>query len=180
MAEQEPHWSPWIQGGLSCCWTKSGCPRQNARPGSEVCQVGSPEPGHPLPHLCAGPRLVGRSHATRRHACAQHTHDTHQLTALADSQTSRCTEVKTLEGDSEESAGRGGGSILTRRLGLIVGSAMGFVVFVVLVSVLGYLKIKKQRQVASKRDQPLPQEYISYRHFSLAGVEPGTTASLNC
>ncbi|XP_039299704.1 uncharacterized protein LOC120355410, partial [Nilaparvata lugens] len=76
-----------------------------------------------------------------------HTHDTHQLTALADSQTSRCTEVKTLEGDSEESAGRGGGSILTRRLGLIVGSAMGFVVFVVLVSVLGYLKIKKQRQV---------------------------------
>lgn len=89
-------------------------------------------------------------------------------------------QVRTLEGDIELERSGAAGSILTRRLGLIIGCAMGFVVFIILVSVLGYLKIKKQREVANKRDQPLPQEYISYRHFSLQGVEPSTTVSLNC
>lgn len=94
---------------------------------------------------------------------------------------SRCTEVRTLDApDSAVGDGavgdRGGlASILTRRLGLIVGSCMGFVVFVVLVSVLGYMKMKKQR-AALKREQPLPTnppEYMSYRHFSLQGVDRG-------
>ncbi|CAH0389576.1 unnamed protein product [Bemisia tabaci] len=62
------------------------------------------------------------------------------------------------------------GSILTRRLGLIIGSCMGFLVFIILISVLGYLKIKKQRATA-KRDPPLPPEYLSYRHFSIQGAE---------
>ncbi|KAJ9601253.1 hypothetical protein L9F63_000589, partial [Diploptera punctata] len=88
---------------------------------------------------------------------------THPL--LADSPSTRCTEVRTLEAP-DISEGVPEGSILTRRLGLIVGCCMGFVVFIILVSVLGYLKLKKQR-AASKRDQPLPQEYISYRHFSI-------------
>lgn len=120
---------------------------------------------------------------------------------LTDSQMSRCTEVslwyqggrfvstihepqhrkmltvivvqvRTLEGEEGlENQDRGRGSILTRRLGLIVGSCMGFVVFIVLVSVLGYLKLKKQRECA-KREQPGPAEYLSYRHFSLQTADP--------
>lgn len=65
-------------------------------------------------------------------------------------------------------------SFLTRRLGLIVGCCMGFVVFLLLVSVLGYLKVKKQRETV-KREQPIPPEYISYRHFSIQSGEAGHT-----
>jgi hypothetical protein len=89
-----------------------------------------------------------------------------------DSQSSRCAEVKTLEGDmAYYSDEHHKSSILTRRLGLIIGSCLGCVVFVVLVSVLGYLKIKKQRE-DTKREQPLPPEYLSYRHFSLHTTDP--------
>ncbi|XP_061934209.1 chaoptin isoform X4 [Apis cerana] len=95
--------------------------------------------------------------------------------AMVNSLTSQCTEVRTLDapdsivGDGTMSDRGGLANILTRRLGLIVGSCMGFVVFVVLISVLGYMKMKKQRST-EKRDQPLssnPQAYMSYRHFSL-------------
>nr|CAD7267220.1 unnamed protein product [Timema shepardi] len=97
---------------------------------------------------------------------------------LSDSPTTRCTEVRTLEApDSIVSEGPGlgssVGSLLTRRLGLIVGSCMGFIVFVVLVSVLGYMKLKKRRD-AAKREQPIPPEYISYRHFSIQSGEAGS------
>lgn len=94
---------------------------------------------------------------------------------MINSPMSRCTEVRTLDapdsviGDGTPPDRGGLASILTRRLGLIVGSCMGFVVFIVLVSVLGYMKMKKQR-AAMKREQPLapnPPEYMSYRHFSL-------------
>nr|XP_050869072.1 chaoptin-like isoform X1 [Vespula vulgaris]XP_050869073.1 chaoptin-like isoform X1 [Vespula vulgaris]XP_050869074.1 chaoptin-like isoform X1 [Vespula vulgaris]XP_050869075.1 chaoptin-like isoform X1 [Vespula vulgaris]XP_050869076.1 chaoptin-like isoform X1 [Vespula vulgaris]XP_050869077.1 chaoptin-like isoform X1 [Vespula vulgaris]XP_050869078.1 chaoptin-like isoform X1 [Vespula vulgaris]XP_050869079.1 chaoptin-like isoform X1 [Vespula vulgaris]XP_050869080.1 chaoptin-like isoform X1 [Ve len=97
------------------------------------------------------------------------------LPVMSDSPTSRCTEVRTLDapdsivGDGTMNDRGGLASILTRRLGLIVGSCMGFVVFIVLISVLGYMKMKKQR-AAIKRDQPIasnPPEYMSYRHFSL-------------
>lgn len=97
------------------------------------------------------------------------------LPMMVNSPTSRCTEVRTLDapdsvvGDGTVSDRGSLASILTRRLGLIVGSCMGFVVFVVLISVLGYMKMKKQRATI-KRDQPLssnPPEYMSYRHFSL-------------
>ncbi|XP_046613939.1 protein artichoke [Neodiprion virginianus] len=101
------------------------------------------------------------------------------LPVMVDSPMSRCTEVRTLDapdsivGDGAVGDRGGLASILTRRLGLIVGSCMGFVVFVVLVSVLGYMKMKKQR-AAIKREQPLPTnppEYMSYRHFSLQGAD---------
>lgn len=96
------------------------------------------------------------------------------LAALSDSTSTRCTEVRTLAEPEPGTGSVGGGSVLTRRLGLIVGSCMGCVVFVALVSVLGYLKLKKQRTQA-KREPPLPQEYISYRHFSIQSSElPGT------
>lgn len=35
-----------------------------------------------------------------------------------------------------------GSSILTRRLGLIIGCCLGFVVFILLITTLGYLKVK--------------------------------------
>lgn len=97
------------------------------------------------------------------------------LPLLIDSPTSKCEEVITL-GMPEEflpDPGMSVPSVLTRRLGLIVGCCMGIVVFIVLVSVLGYLKMKKQRN-AIKRDQPaVPPEYISYRHFSIQSGEAG-------
>ncbi|XP_050548214.1 uncharacterized protein LOC126909837 [Daktulosphaira vitifoliae] len=97
----------------------------------------------------------------------------------SDTESSRCAEIKTLDGDltffSDEQYMS---SILTRRLGLIIGSCLGCVVFIVLVSVLGYLKIKKQRE-DSKREQPLPPEYLSYRHFSLHTTDPLSASALH-
>lgn len=60
---------------------------------------------------------------------------------LVDSQTSRCAEVRTLDGG--DPAGAATGSFLTRRLGLIVGSCMGCVVFLILIAVLSYTKIRQ-------------------------------------
>lgn len=99
---------------------------------------------------------------------------------LHDSTTTRCTEVVTLDtslphvGLSLDEHGlmpaRGLiHSILTRRLGLIVGCFMGIIVFFVLVSVLGWLKLKKRRLENAKRfHMPMPPpEYTTYRHFSI-------------
>ena len=102
---------------------------------------------------------------------------------MTDTPTSRCTEVKTLEAPEAVISSDGSSmgdvgsvsSFLTRRLGLIVGCCMGFVVFLLLVSVLGYLKVKKQRETV-KREQPIPPEYISYRHFSIQSGEAGHAA----
>lgn len=103
---------------------------------------------------------------------------------MTDSPTSRCAEVKTLDVpdaaivSSDGSAMGDVGSVssfLTRRLGLIVGCCMGFVVFLLLVSVLGYLKVKKQREAVKREQQPMPPEYISYRHFSIQSGEAGHT-----
>lgn len=100
------------------------------------------------------------------------------LPYLGDSPTSKCEEISTLGAAEVTHIGSMSDqnyatqSILTRRLGLIIGCCMGFVVFVVLVSVLGYLKVKKQR-AAVKRDVPMPPEYISYRHFSIQSGETG-------
>lgn len=106
------------------------------------------------------------------------------LPEMVDSATSRCTEVRTLEAPdaivssdgSPMSDVSGVTSILTRRLGLIVGCCMGFIVFILLVSVLGYLKVKKQREAVKRDAQPIPPEYISYRHFSIQSGEAGQAA----
>lgn len=91
---------------------------------------------------------------------------------LANNHSSRCTEVRTLDaGENYQMRSPQPSSILTRRLGLIIGSCMGFVVFVILVIILIYMKVKKQRKNA-KHEQPLPPEYLSYRHFSLQGCDP--------
>ncbi|XP_057336057.1 protein artichoke-like [Microplitis mediator] len=105
---------------------------------------------------------------------------------MADSTVSRCAKVKTLElpaaiiinndGSAPISDPSSVTNILTRRLGLIVGCCMGFIVFILLVSVLGYLKVKKQREAVKRDQQPLPPEYISYRHFSIQSGDAGATA----
>ncbi|KAF5308126.1 hypothetical protein FQR65_LT18261 [Abscondita terminalis] len=97
---------------------------------------------------------------------------------LVDSRFSKCEEVATLDITGNIHGGYGSlpdhglevQSILTRRLGLIIGCCMGIAVFIGLVSVLGYLKIQKQRN-AIKRDQPAPPEYLSYRHFSIQSAD---------
>lgn len=90
---------------------------------------------------------------------------------------SRCVEMRTLDGGGGSRGNREGrgASLLTRRLGLIIGSCMGCVVFAALVLILVYTKAKKQRRNA-KHQQPLPPEYLSYRHFSLQGCEQSTAA----
>lgn len=106
------------------------------------------------------------------------------LPLLSDSHTSKCIEVMTLgppdvlHGGLESSPDQGQGvqSILTRRLGLIIGCCMGVIVFIVLVSVLGYLKVKKQRAAVKRDQQPIPPEYLSYRHFSIQSGEAGAHA----
>lgn len=92
-----------------------------------------------------------------------------------ESSTMKCEEEQTIADTRTVYVGsvsqEGIRSVLTRRLGLIVGCCLGFVVFIVLVTVLGYLKVKKQR-AALKREQPVPPEYISYRHFSIQSGDP--------
>ena len=111
--------------------------------------------------------------------------DARSLPKMVDSATSRCTEVRTLEVPDAIVSSGGAllndvsvvSSILTRRLGLIVGCCMGFVVFVLLISILGYLKVKKQREAVKRDAQPIPPEYISYRHFSIQSGEAGEAAA---
>lgn len=93
--------------------------------------------------------------------------------AFTESMTSRCTQIRTLYTLSsvmEMDPSRNNGffhTLLTRRLGLIVGCALGIVVFIVLVSVLGWLKIKKRRIEQAKRQQ-MPQEFVSYHSYTIS------------
>lgn len=95
---------------------------------------------------------------------------------LTESMTSRCTQVRTLyalssimEMDSLSSNGFFH-SLVTRRLGLIVGCCLGIFVFIVLIAVLGWLKVKKRRIEQAKRQQ-MPQEFLSYRSYSISQDE---------
>lgn len=103
------------------------------------------------------------------------------LEVLKNSHFSKCTDVQTLDPDPSQLIETNGlashsflQSLLTRRLGLIVGACLGIVVFIILASMLSYYKIKRQRLENLKRQQnpqtmsmPMPPEYISYRHFSI-------------
>jgi hypothetical protein len=105
------------------------------------------------------------------------------LSLLMDTPTSRCTEVRTLDSIAPlvtEMDGLSGEnfiqSILSRRLGLIVGCCLGIVVFIILISVLGWLKVQKQRIVENaKRAQSVQPELISYRHFSITNEKQNRT-----
>lgn len=95
---------------------------------------------------------------------------------LTESMTTRCTQVRTLYTlssvmamDPSTTAGFFH-ALLTRRLGLIVGCALGIFVFIVLISVLGWLKIKKRRIEQAKRQQ-MPQEFVSYHSYTISQDE---------
>lgn len=85
---------------------------------------------------------------------------------------SRCAYVRTLDATpsliTDENGLSGQGfihSILTRRLGLIVGCCLGIFVFIVLISVLGWLKLKKQRiENAKRQQQQMQQQSHSHQH----------------
>lgn len=99
---------------------------------------------------------------------------------MNDSLISKCATVNTIEifGSALDSpfsnTYMGIADILTRRLSLVVGCCMGFIVFVVLVSALGYIKTKKRPVIAKIEVQQAPQ-YISYDDFTAPSVEVQTT-----
>lgn len=106
------------------------------------------------------------------------------MEVLKNSHISACTDVQTLDSTpslvTDENGLSSNGfihSILTRRLGLIVGCCLGIIVFIVMISVLSYVKLKKQRIENAKRQAALPPEYISYRHFSIPNEELTRTAA---
>ncbi|CAG4993621.1 unnamed protein product [Parnassius apollo] len=100
--------------------------------------------------------------------------------AMNDSLTTKCTSVRTIEifGTSLDSPFSntylGIADILTRRLSLVVGCCIGFIVFVVLVSALGYIKTKKRPVTIKSEVQQTPQ-YISYDNFSSPNSDAQTT-----
>lgn len=103
---------------------------------------------------------------------------------LNDSFTSRCTSVRTIEifGSSVDSpfsnTYMGIADMLTRRLSLVVGCCMGFIVFVVLVSGLGYIKSKKRSLPTKPESQEAPQ-YISYDHFPVQNMENSQSSNVD-
>lgn len=95
------------------------------------------------------------------------------MKSKVDTPISRCTEVRTLPAepvqitDQNRLTDRGLlHSLLTRRLGLIVGCCLGILVFIVIVSILGWLKLKKRRLDSAKRhEQQLNQvQQLNYQH----------------
>lgn len=91
-----------------------------------------------------------------------------------DTPISRCTEARTLAAEhaptGEQNRLTDGGllhSLLTRRLGLIVGCCLGIFVFIIIVSILGWLKLKKRRLDSAKRhEQQLNQAEQNYQHLN--------------
>lgn len=92
-----------------------------------------------------------------------------------DTPISRCIEARTLMAEpvqiTEQNRLTDGGllhSLLTRRLGLIVGCCLGIFVFIIIVSILGWLKLKKRRlENAKRREQELNQaEQLNYQHLN--------------
>lgn len=103
---------------------------------------------------------------------------------MNDSLTTKCTTVSTIElfGTALDSpfsnTYMGIADILARRLSLVVGCCMGFIVFVVLVSVLGYIKSKKRPVVTKSENQEVPQ-YISYDHYPGQNIDHSQSSSVD-
>lgn len=89
-----------------------------------------------------------------------------------DTPISRCVEARTLAGEpvqiTDQSRLTDGGllhALLTRRLGLIVGCCLGIFVFIVIISILGWLKLKKRRTESAKRCDQQMQTQQNYQHL---------------
>lgn len=91
-----------------------------------------------------------------------------------DTPISKCIEARTLAAEpvqiTDQSRLTDGGilhSLLTRRLGLIVGCCLGIFVFIVIVSILGWLKLKKRHlESVKRREQQLNQTQQNYQHLN--------------
>lgn len=97
------------------------------------------------------------------------------MKSKADTPISRCIETRTLPAEpvqiTDQNRLTDGGlfhSLLTRRLGLIVGCCLGIFVFIIIVSILGWLKLKKRRlENAKRREQQLSQtQQLNYQHLN--------------
>lgn len=89
-----------------------------------------------------------------------------------DTPISRCTEARTLPAvplqNTDQNRLTDEGlfhALLTRRLGLIVGCCLGILVFIVIISVLGWLKLKKRRTENAKRSEQPIQTQQNYQHL---------------
>lgn len=89
-----------------------------------------------------------------------------------DTPISRCVEARTLAAEpvqiTDQNRLTDGGllhALLTRRLGLIVGCCLGIFVFIVIVTVLGWLKLKKRRTDNAKRSDQQLQTQQNYQHL---------------
>lgn len=109
----------------------------------------------------------------------------HTQTQMNDSLISKCTTVNTIEifGSTFESSFSnsymGIADILTRRLSLVVGCCMGFIVFVVLIITLGYFKSKKRPVLAKNDVQTAAPPYVSYDNFTSSELDDGTNLTIN-
>lgn len=97
------------------------------------------------------------------------------IKSKTDTPISRCIETRTLPAEpvqiTDQNRLTDGGllhAMLTRRLGLIVGCCLGIFVFIVIVIVLGWLKLKKRRlDSAKRREQELNQtQQLNYQHLN--------------
>lgn len=89
-----------------------------------------------------------------------------------DTPISRCVEARTLAAEpvqiTDQNRLTDGGllhALLTRRLGLIVGCCLGIFVFIVIITVLGWLKLKKRRTENAKRSDQQMQTQQNYQHL---------------
>lgn len=100
--------------------------------------------------------------------------------SMNDSYISKCTRVSTIEIFSAaldspfSNTYKGIAEMLQRRLSLVVGCCIGLLVFIVLVSALGYMKTKKRPVMPKDVVQQTPQ-YISYDNFTATNVEVQST-----
>lgn len=120
------------------------------------------------------PESSSSSSSGGRFSSARHPEQNALEALLRNNVTSKCDDVVTLDAEPSLMMDEHGmastsfiQSLLTRRLGLIVGCFLGIIVFIVLISVLGWLKVKKQRVLEeTKRMEPHPPDFISYHPFS--------------
>lgn len=121
----------------------------------------------------------GGSSGGNRFGIGRHSEENSLEALLRNNVTSKCDLVRTLDGDGSFMMDEHGivatsfiQSLLTRRLGLIVGCCLGIIVFIVLISVLGWLKVKKQRILEeTKRMEAHPPDFISYQPYSISHEE---------
>lgn len=153
----------------------------------EICVVGIGTRGHNTPpagdlvkSLSSTSYYYSSNHSGKESPSPRPYNERNALeTLLGNNVTSKCQEVVTLDTELrliseglEIASINYIKSLLSRRLGLIVGCFLGIIVFIVLASVLSWLKIKKRRVLEeTKRMQPMPPDFISYRHFSIPNEE---------